>query len=65
MDMHDRTDADGIANMIRRDDLDSNVDLEEIEKNIVNGNLLIEGDNMGKSAAQKYKETMDAISWTR
>lgn len=60
MDMNDRTDIEGIHNMIKSSDIDSNIDLKEIEKKIINGDLYVDDVNR-KSASQRYKETMQQL----
>ena len=60
MDMNDKTDIEGIHNMIKGNDIDSAVDLNEIEKRIINGELYVDDINR-KSASQQYKETMKEL----
>ena len=61
MEFHDRTDVDGIHNLIKLDDVASNADLKEIEKKIINGELFVSSDNNKKSASERYRDTMNQL----
>ena len=49
MEFPDRRDIHGISAFINKDDIRSNVDLEEIEKKIVSGNLFVDNEEAEKS----------------
>ncbi len=61
MNLNDKTDIEGIHNMIRSDDISSEADLKDIENRIVNGELYVDDNNARQSASQIYDETMNQL----
>ena len=61
MDFPDKRDIHGISAFINKDDIRSNVDLEDIEKKIVSGNLFVDNDEAENTVALQYADAMNMI----
>ena len=61
MDFPDKRDIHGISAFINKDDIRSNVDLEDIEKKIVSGNLFVDNEEAENTVALQYADAMNMI----
>ena len=55
----DKADLYGISSMIRTDDIDSVIDLEDLEKKVMSGNIIVE--NTKETTAQKHDIDINKI----
>ena len=58
MPISDKTDIAGIHMMMNGDDVESQFDLEEMEKNIINGKFLVNQEDLKKNMADDYMNSM-------
>ena len=61
MEFPDRRDIHGISAFVNKEDIRSNVDLEEIEKKIVSGNLFVDNEEAENTVAIQYADAMNMI----
>ena len=61
MTFDNRVDIHGISTMIRTDDINSNADLDDIERKIIKGDLIIDDDHQQATTSQQYIIDIDNI----
>ena len=61
MTFDNRADIHGISAMIRTDDINSNADLDDIERKIIKGDLIIDDDHQQATTSQQYIIDIDNI----